>query len=143
MNRMCSTKFPLYVWLAELVSEMARRRAILRLRWLPRADTVEADALTNEDFSLFTMAHRIDVDFTSFKWLVVEEMMSVAERDIGCCVGAPANACAWGHTIVREAEAGIRRRSRTLVGQLVVVVELRASKKKKERQTRGSNVSQD
>jgi len=54
-----STKLPLMLVLMQLAVLLSQRRLYLDLRWRPRELNVEADALTNEDFSGVDMRKRI------------------------------------------------------------------------------------
>ena len=53
-----STRFPLNVVLMQLTTLLEERGLWLDLRWRRRDDNIEADALTNEDFSSFDPSRR-------------------------------------------------------------------------------------
>ena len=52
----------------------------LSLRWAPREQNEEADALTNEDFTAFDPGRRVVVDLQKIQWLVLNDMMAVSEN---------------------------------------------------------------
>ena len=55
----------------------------LVLRWAPREQNVEADALTNEDFSMFSEQHRIHVSESSIKFCMLQELLEVGSELFG------------------------------------------------------------
>ena len=50
-SKLLTTKFPLCIFLMELVVQLQAQGAELHLHWLPRLQNVEADQLTNGDFT--------------------------------------------------------------------------------------------
>ena len=60
-----TTKFPVAPVLMELVIQLAARSLWLDLVWAPRLENTEADALTNDDFSLFNEDMRIVITWAS------------------------------------------------------------------------------
>ena len=80
LTRLMSSKFPLVVLLAELACQMRQRGMELSLRWAPREQNEEADALTNEDFTAFDPGRRVVVDLQKIKWLVLDDMLAVSEN---------------------------------------------------------------
>jgi len=64
----------------ELVEQKRAREVELYLRWIPRDDNAEADALTNWDFSGFTMENRVLVEWPKLQWMVLESMMDEAQQ---------------------------------------------------------------
>ena len=56
-----TTKFPLCAFLMELTLQLEKRQLPLKLRWAPREQNVEADALTNEVFTSFDPHKRISI----------------------------------------------------------------------------------
>ena len=56
-----TTKWPLMAINMQLSAVLARARLMLRLRWRPREENVEADDLTNERFSGFDVEKRINM----------------------------------------------------------------------------------
>ena len=57
-----TTKLPLALVSMELSLQLARRNRTIDLRWRRRDDNAEADALTNEDFTLFDPRLRVPAD---------------------------------------------------------------------------------
>ena len=56
-----TTTFPLAAVLMQLTCMLGDRNLWLGLQWVPRLSNTEADALTNDDYSLFSMNLRIEV----------------------------------------------------------------------------------
>ena len=73
--KMLSTKFPLTILLIELSEQLRKRGLELHLEWTPRNNNQEADDLTNENFSKFSEALRIQVEPPSIPWIVLPELM--------------------------------------------------------------------
>ena len=111
LTKLMSSKFPLVVILAELAAQLRSRGMSLNLEWAPRDQNDEADALTNEDFTAFDPARRIEVDVETVEWLVLPRMLGVAgsiydrvqalkvER---ARLGAPVKAAAAGGESLRQ-----------------------------------------
>jgi hypothetical protein len=59
--RLMTTTFPLAAVLMQLTCMLSVRNLWLHLNWVPRLQNVEADALTNSDFSLFNPDLRVEV----------------------------------------------------------------------------------
>jgi hypothetical protein len=76
-----STKFPLAPLMIELSEQLRMRSLDLRLTWVRRDLNVEADAITNQDFSLFEESNRIRVKCSDIGWLVLDKVMD-ASRSI-------------------------------------------------------------
>jgi hypothetical protein len=80
-----TTKMPVAALLMQLSLHLAAKDVELSLDWIPREENVEADALTNEDYSLFTMANRIDVSLANLDiGLMLQLIASWDELDIDC-----------------------------------------------------------
>ena len=58
-----TTTFPLAAVLMQLTCMLSARNLWLSLNWVPRLENVEADALTNDDYSLFSMDRRVAVNW--------------------------------------------------------------------------------
>ena len=56
-----TTSFPLAAVLMQLTCMLSERNLWLGLQWVPRLSNVEADALTNDDFLLFSPELRVNV----------------------------------------------------------------------------------
>lgn len=74
--RLLTTKFPLVAFLMELAMQLQMVGADLELYWLPRLQNQEADALTNNDLTRFDAQLRLRFDLTSFKGLVLSDMLT-------------------------------------------------------------------
>ena len=75
MQKCMSTKWPLSPLLIELGEQLRTRQLELHLEWQRRDANVEADQLTNEDYSSFSACNRIAVEFTEVQWLILNEAM--------------------------------------------------------------------
>lgn len=62
----------------ELASQLDRRGIELDLQWVPRWQNQEADDLTNERFEDFDMANRVEVQFESLDFLVMDRLLKKA-----------------------------------------------------------------
>jgi hypothetical protein len=60
-----STKLPLLFVMMQLATTSANYNLKLQLQWRPREHNVEADALTNSDFSMFDPAKRVVLPWSS------------------------------------------------------------------------------
>ena len=81
-----TTRWPLMAVNMQLSSSLSRARLALRLKWRPREENVEADALTNEVFDGFEEAKRIvislrDLDLSIVDALVESRSNFVEERE--------------------------------------------------------------
>ena len=74
-----TTKWPLMGINMQLSSMLSRSRLSLGLRWRPRDENKEADQLTNEDFTGFSMDHRIAVSWADLRFDVLEDMVRTRE----------------------------------------------------------------
>ena len=93
LDKMMTSKFPLVVVLIELAEQLATENVGLSLRWVPRLQNSEADALTNEVFHEFDMSRRIAVEVESLQFLVMNDLMrnvGALMHDISCRKGAGA-----------------------------------------------------
>ena len=70
-----STKWPLGPLLCELSEQLRSRCLELHLDWQARDLNVDADSITNEDYSSFELSRRVEVDFPSIPWLVLDQAM--------------------------------------------------------------------
>ena len=75
MNKLMTTRFPVNVILMEAASLMESRSQWLDLTWTGRENNVEADQLTNEDFSSFDAKNRIEVQVTPERFPVLFKML--------------------------------------------------------------------
>ena len=75
VQKMMTTSFPLSAFLMELSEQLERRGSWLDLRWVPRHQNVEADALTNGHFADFDPKLRVEVDLSKVSWVVLPAML--------------------------------------------------------------------
>ena len=80
LGRLMTSKFPLVVILTELSEQLRHRHLDLALRWIPRGQNEEADALTNQDFSSFRPSNRVDLDVSKLPFRIIPSMVKVAEN---------------------------------------------------------------
>lgn len=80
LQKLMSTKFPIAPLLIELAEELRGRQLELNLIWKRRDTNIEADALTNLDFTFFSPVHRIEVVGASIQWKVLDEVMNASEE---------------------------------------------------------------
>ena len=79
VNRRLSTKFPLMVILMDYLGFCEEKGIRCHLDWRPRDTNVEADKLTNEDFSPFNSSRRIQVRWEDLRFPMIDLLMSFAE----------------------------------------------------------------
>jgi hypothetical protein len=75
-----TSKYPLYVFNLELTEQLKARRINLDLRWMSRDCNVAADALTNGDFSGFSMERRIVPNLSKMDWKVLPRLLEEAAK---------------------------------------------------------------
>ena len=96
-SRLRSSKFLLVVILTELAAQMRERRLELDLQWIPRNQNEEADAITNGKTNLFDPARRVAVEVSGLRFLVLDQMIEVADHLYGQVrerrAGKPAAMC--------------------------------------------------
>ena len=80
LTKLMSTKWPLTAIIMELSEQLCQRRMMLGVEWIPRDQNEEADALTNDDFSLFSPERRIDVKLEEIKFAVLEGLLEESEK---------------------------------------------------------------
>ena len=73
LKKMLSSKYPLALILMQLSVLLSERKLWLDLEWRPRESNVEADDLTNEDFSKFSPWLRVDLKFSDLRLEVVSK----------------------------------------------------------------------
>ena len=59
----------------QLSAALAKARLSLRLRWRPREENVEADDLTNERFSDFDLAKRINIPWQNLDLEILQSLV--------------------------------------------------------------------
>ena len=80
LARLMSSKFPLVVIMTEMAAQMRLRRLELDLAWIPRNQNEEADAITNDRLELFDPHRRIPIDLPNMNFIILDEMMRVADH---------------------------------------------------------------
>ena len=75
ISKYMTTAFPLSVILMELATLAQDLNVQLALEWRARELNIEADALTNLDFSAFKAENRLPVVFQELPWRVMPSMM--------------------------------------------------------------------
>ena len=78
LRRFGASKYPLSILVMELASQLDRLGIELDLRWLPRNQNEEADALTNGRFEDFREENRVGVDFEKLEFMVMGSLMELA-----------------------------------------------------------------
>ena len=78
LDRMGTTKFPLYLILMEVAAQIKQRNLVLGVAWMPRDENEEADALTNGHFQAFSAAFRIEIKWADLEFLVLPRLVSAA-----------------------------------------------------------------
>ena len=78
VDRLMTTKFPLYIVLMEVAAQLEANRVALSLAWRPRDENEEADALTNEVFTAFDPRMRVEVSWSSLEFLVLPRIVQSA-----------------------------------------------------------------
>ena len=80
IDKFLSCSFPLSVVLMEVSLQLHRMNTRLMLRWIPREQNIQADALTNEVFHGFREESRIHMDFEDIDFLILPKLMSAAQE---------------------------------------------------------------
>lgn len=80
VKKFLTTKFPGTILLMELSEQLRKRKATLHLDWLCRSSNVEADDLTNGNFSKFTPSLRIDVDQSALPFSVLWDVQEASQQ---------------------------------------------------------------
>jgi hypothetical protein len=73
-SRLLSTKYPLALMLMQLTVVTAELGVWLDLKWWPRERNVEADQLSNEDFTGWDLGRRIQLKFEDLRLEVVQRL---------------------------------------------------------------------
>ena len=80
IDKFLSCSFPLSVVLMEVSLQLHRMNTRLMLRWIPREQNTQADALTNEMFHGFREENRINVNFEELDFLILPGLMQAAQE---------------------------------------------------------------
>ena len=76
IERFMTTRYPLCTVLMEMSAQLQHRSVQLELGWLPREANQPADDLTNEDFSRFDPARRVEVSWEGLPFLVLPGLLA-------------------------------------------------------------------
>jgi len=77
IDRLQTTKFPLCLILMEVAWQLQERNISANLRWVPRLQNEEADALTNGDFSAFDPERRIHMEVEKMPFGILPRLLEV------------------------------------------------------------------
>jgi hypothetical protein len=80
LDRLMTSKFPLAVILIRLAEQLAASNIGLSLRWVPRRQNEEADALTNGCFEGVAPELRVEARIEDGKFVVLTKLMSLVVR---------------------------------------------------------------
>ena len=75
LQKCMSTKWPLAPMLIELAEQLRSRNLELHLDWERRDKNVDADSITNEDFTGFDEKLRVQCDFPKIPWVILDQAM--------------------------------------------------------------------
>ena len=75
LDRYTASKFPLIVILIEMAEQLAAVSVGLTLRWVPRRQNEEADALTSGRFNEFTAGLRFEANVCEMPFLAMNDWM--------------------------------------------------------------------
>eukprot|EP00438_Fugacium_kawagutii_P013025 Skav214740 [mRNA] locus=scaffold3176:133140:134285:- [translate_table: standard] len=78
LRHFMSCKYPLSIVVMELALQLKEKGIELDLKWLPRGQNIEADALTNLEFDGFDMQRRVHVDIEKVDFLILNKLMEKA-----------------------------------------------------------------
>ena len=76
LDQLMTSKYALVVILIEVAEQLAAENVGLALRWIPRLQNEEADALTNGCFENFAPERRIEARVEDMRFLALNELMS-------------------------------------------------------------------
>ena len=79
LSKLGTTKFPLSAVVMELAFELKKREIIADVAWIPRESNVEADALSNGDFSQFNEELRVKVDLPKLQWHFLDRALAMGQ----------------------------------------------------------------
>ena len=80
LARLMSSKFPLVVLLTELAVQLRKRRVEMDLEWVPRNQNEAADAITNNNTSIFDPNRKMTVEVSTLRFEILPDMMQVADH---------------------------------------------------------------
>ena len=80
VTKLMTTKFPLLAFVAELATQMEDGKWDLDLVWVPRDQNLEADAITNADFSAFAAENEIKIDIDNLGFKVLDDLLDLGDE---------------------------------------------------------------
>jgi hypothetical protein len=110
IDKLLTTKMPLGAVLMEVAWQLALRNVTAALRWIPRLQNTEADALTNADYSSFSLSNRIPVSVETLNFGVLPQLLAAEEEFAQCLAAAKARKAAVGPITKRGREETLRLR---------------------------------
>ena len=78
LQHFMSCKYPLSIVIMELAMQLKKHNLELDLGWVPRNQNVEADALTNDDFSSFPAEKRIGRNLEDIQFEILDKLIAKA-----------------------------------------------------------------
>lgn len=79
LDRLSSTKFPLFLVLMELSAVLDGHKLLLTAAWRPREENDLAGALTNQVFDAFSPERLVALMWSDFKWEYLPALVERAE----------------------------------------------------------------
>ena len=79
LDKLSSTKCPLYLVLMELSEQLRLRNIALSVAWRPRDENEEADAFTKQCFGAVCPQRRIHLQWSDLSFLVLPQLAQAAE----------------------------------------------------------------
>ena len=79
LDKFATTKYPLGLVLIELAHQLRVQEVELDIAWRPREENIEADALTNHDYTAFDPAKRVAVAWGDLKFGVLDRLVAKAK----------------------------------------------------------------
>ncbi len=80
VQRLACTKFPLVCILMEIAWELRMRGKYLEIKWIPRQQNIEADALSNLVVRDFNPAMQVKFDLENTRFHCLSEMVAIGEQ---------------------------------------------------------------
>jgi len=109
IKKWVTTKWPLAAFVMDLASFLDRSGIRVDVRWVAREYNAMADALTNEDFSLFEAASRIKVE-----WKDVEISVALKILEAQSKLSVDLDKLKSERTVQRKATGGLKRKAQGL-----------------------------
>jgi hypothetical protein len=78
IDKFMTTKSPMCFVLMELSLQLRAKNLSLELAWVPRAQNVQADALTNFEYGDFDLGKQMHIDFSKLEFIILFEALEKA-----------------------------------------------------------------